>query len=146
LIDPNELNVDGIYFDQMGGHRPDLCYDASHGHPLGGGNHWTDGYRSILETIANTVDSNTYLTIEMFAEPYVDLIHGFLVAHLDRQADDVPLVQAIYSGYSTSFGRFESKRDHLDTFAMRQGDSFLWGVMLLRCAPSDVRPEFRLHV
>jgi len=140
LIDPKELDFDGIYYDQMGGHRPDLCYDASHGHPLGGGSHWTDGYRTMLERIEKTVSDNAYYTLEMFTEPYVDYMQGFLGAHLERNDDDVPLVQAIYSGYATSVGRFENKRDPADTFATIQGDSFVWGIM-----PGWFKPTFQYN-
>jgi len=140
LIDPQGLNFDGIYYDQMGGHRPDMCYDASHGHPLGGGSHWTDGYRTMLNKIQSTLGDDAYYTLEMFTEPYVDLMQGFLGAHLERGEDDVPLVQAIYSGYATSVGRFESKRDPLETFATIQGDSFVWGIM-----PGWIKPTFQYN-
>jgi len=128
LIDPLELDVDGIYFDQLGGHRPDICYDASHGHPLGGGSHWTDGYRTMLERVTTAVGSNAYLTAEMFTEPYMDLIHGFLIGALYRADNEVPLMQAVYSGYANTFGNLESKCDSIGAWSLIQGNSFVWGV------------------
>jgi len=128
LIDPNELDVDGIYLDQLGGHRPDLCYDPCHGHPLGGGSHWTDGYRTMLDQITASVGSHAYLTGEMFAEPYIDYIHGFLIGHLYRHTEDVPLVQAVYSGYTNTFGNWQSKCDSVGSWSLIQGNSFVWGV------------------
>jgi len=140
LIDPNELDVDGIYLDQLGGHRPDLCYDASHGHPLGGGNHWTEGYLTMLDKITTTVGSNAYLTSEMFAEPYIDYIHGFLIAALYRKTEDVPLVQAVYSGYVNTFGAWEEQEcDSTETFSLIQGSSFVWGV-----TPGWLKPRLLL--
>ena len=129
LIDPAELDSDGIYFDQVGLHGVPRCYDASHGHPMGGGNQWTQGYRTMLDKITNTVGDDAYFTIEWFAESFIDTIHGFLIGPSERKATDVPLLQAIYSGYATSFGCFESKRNPLDTFAVLQGDSFVRGIM-----------------
>jgi len=127
LVD--ELGVSGIYLDQLGGTRAKLCFDPSHGHSLGGGDYWTDGYRQMIEEIRETTAlRDVFLTSEMFAEQYIDLIHGFLIAHLYRHPDDVPLVQAVYSGYTTCFGCLESERDDLNAFAALQGGSFVWGV------------------
>ncbi|OHB54224.1 MAG: hypothetical protein A2Y12_04325 [Planctomycetes bacterium GWF2_42_9] len=139
LINPNELDVDGIYLDQLGGHKPDLCYDSSHGHPLGGGHHWVDGYRTMLSNITTTVGSNAYLASEMFAEPYMDYIHGFLIGALYRATDDVPLMQAVYSGYANTFGALESECDSFGTFTLIQGTSFLYGV-----TPSWLKPYLLL--
>lgn len=127
LVD--ELGVSGIYLDQLGGTRAKLCFDPSHGHALGGGNYWTEGYRQMVDEIRKaSALQDVFLTSEMFAEQYIDLIHGFLIAHLYRHPDDVPLIQAVYSGYTTCFGCLESERDDLNAFAALQGGSFVWGV------------------
>ena len=44
-----ELGADGIYMDQACTSLP--CYDAGHGHPLGGGTYWMNGFRSLTEDI-----------------------------------------------------------------------------------------------
>ncbi len=127
LID--ELGVTGIYLDQLGGTRAKPCFDPSHGHPLGGGNFWTEGYRQMADSVRKVASPNhVYLTSEMFAEQFIDEIDGFLIAHLYRHENDVPLIQAVYSGYTTYFGCLESSRDSQDTFAALQGTSFIWGL------------------
>lgn len=37
----NDYNFDGIYYDQIGAIFPVPCFDRTHNHPMGGGNHWT---------------------------------------------------------------------------------------------------------
>ncbi|OHB54229.1 MAG: hypothetical protein A2Y12_04350 [Planctomycetes bacterium GWF2_42_9] len=125
-----ELGVTGIYLDQLGGHHAQLCFDTSHGHSLGGGGFWTEGYRKMLDSVTKITGPNgIYLTSEMFAENYIDYIDGFLVAHLPLNIHDVPLAQAVYSGYTSCFGCYESERDEIDTFSMLQGEAFIWGIM-----------------
>ena len=36
----NEYNFNGVYFDQVAAVAPTPCYDRSHNHTMGGGNHW----------------------------------------------------------------------------------------------------------
>ena len=45
----NECGVKGVYIDQIAAAAPTLCCDATHGHPLGGGHWWTEGYWKLLE-------------------------------------------------------------------------------------------------
>ncbi len=40
----NDCGVSGVYIDQIAAAAPRLCFDASHGHDLGGGHWWTEGY------------------------------------------------------------------------------------------------------
>ena len=47
----DELNVDGVYLDQVSCSLPQPCHDASHGHRLGGGDFWTRGYRELMKPI-----------------------------------------------------------------------------------------------
>ena len=44
----NECGVKGVYIDQIAAAAPTLCFDKSHGHPLGGGHWWTEGYWKLL--------------------------------------------------------------------------------------------------
>jgi hypothetical protein len=39
----SECGVSGVYIDQIAAAQPRLCFDASHGHALGGGHWWTQG-------------------------------------------------------------------------------------------------------
>ncbi len=125
-----ECGVNAVYLDQIGAARPRLCFDPSHGHPLGGGRHWVDGYRKMLDRVkAQGVASNVAFTTENTAEPYMDNIDGFL-AWSPRYERDVPLLPAVYSGYTIYFTSPQDSKDDLDSFVMAQGRDFLWGCQL----------------
>ena len=47
----NEIGVNALYLDQISASMPAPCFDRTHGHPLGGGSHWTEGYRELMKTI-----------------------------------------------------------------------------------------------
>jgi len=125
-----ECGVNAIYLDQIGAAAPAPCFDPAHGHPLGGGRHWVDGYRVLLDRVkAEAAAKGVGLTTENTAEPYIDNIDGYL-AWNPRYDTDVPLLPAVYSGYTIYFTSPQDARDDLDAFAMAQGRDFLWGCQL----------------
>ena len=125
-----ECGVNGIYIDQIGAGRPRPCYDSAHGHPLGGGTHWVDGYRTMLNRIkADVSKAGCILSTENCAEPYMDNIDVFLTWSLRRQ-EGVPLLPAIYSGYTLYYASPQVPKDTLDAFAMMQGRDFTFGCQL----------------
>ena len=128
LVD--DIHVNAIYLDQIGAHRPDFCYNTAHGHPLGGGHYWVSGYREMLTAIndyAKAEGKPLFLTTENTADPYMDNVHGFLT-WTERVEDTVPLLPAIYSGYTYYFACPASPQDTLLSFRMSQGHDFLLGV------------------
>jgi hypothetical protein len=125
-----ECGVNGIYLDQVGAAKPAPCYDASHGHPLGGGRHWTDGYRAMLTPVKReAARRGVVLTTENTAEPYMDTIDAYL-AWNPREQEDVPLLPAVYSGYTVYFTSPQAANDSLDAFCAAQARDFLWGCQL----------------
>jgi hypothetical protein len=125
-----EVGVNGIYLDQIGAARPRPCFDPSHGHSLGGGRHWVDAYRTMLNPIkAEAVEKGCTLTTENTAEPYMDTIDAFL-AWSPRIEQDVPVLPAVYSGYTLYFTSPQDAKDDLSAFALAQGRDFLWGCQL----------------
>ena len=125
-----ECGVNAIYIDQIGSAAPVACYDPTHGHPLGGGNHWVSGYQTLLAPIkAEAARCGVALTTENTAEPYMNLIDGYL-AWIDRHQDDVPLLPAVYSGYTTYFTSPQAAQDSEDAFCAAQARDFLWGCQL----------------
>lgn len=125
-----ECGVTGIYLDQIGAAKPRICFDPSHGHPLGGGRHWVDAYRTMLTPIkAESVERKCALTTENTAEPYMDNIDAYL-AWSPRFEEDVPVLPAVYSGYTLYFTSPQDPKDDLGAFALAQGRDFLWGCQL----------------
>ena len=122
--------VNAIYLDQIGAAAPAACYDASHGHPLGGGRYWTDGYRAMLTPIKGEAERlGVALTTENTAEPYMDTVDAYL-AWNPRYQEDVPLLPAVYSGYTIYFTSPQASQDTLDAFCAAQARDFLWGCQL----------------
>ncbi|HRR32533.1 MAG TPA: DUF6259 domain-containing protein [Kiritimatiellia bacterium] len=126
----DECGVNAIYLDQIGAARPAPCYDPSHGHPLGGGGHWTAGYRKMMTPVKREASRrNVVLTTENTAEPYMDTIDAYL-AWNPREQQDVPLLPAVYSGYTVYFTSPQAAQDSLDAFCAAQARDFLWGCQL----------------
>jgi len=126
----HNCGVNAIYLDQIGAARPALCFDATHGHPVGGGTHWVDGYREMLNRVkAQGVENNVAFTTENTAEPYMDNIEGFLTWS-ERDENDIPLLPVIYSGYTIYYSSPQDPQDALDSFVAAQARDFLWGCQL----------------
>lgn len=104
----DEVGVDGVYIDQVAAAAPRLCFDTSHGHPLGGGQWWTkDGYWKMLTDLRAEIKRRhpeKMLTTECNAEPYAHLFDGYLTWHWQYQ-NQIPLFSAVYGGKVQMFGR-----------------------------------------
>jgi len=127
-----EYNVNGIYIDQIAAAEYAACFDASHGHPLGGGSYWVDGYRKMLEGVKQlrTREGNPLLiTSENNTDCYMDVVDGFLI-WTPRYAEEIPIMQAVYSGYTIYFAsNAQVKPDtELLPYAMVVGRDVIWGV------------------
>lgn len=124
-----EVGVNAVYIDQIAAASPVLCFDKSHGHPLGGGGWWVDGYRKMLKKVQKVAHSNgrdMIITTECAAEPFMDGIDAFLT-WIKPDERSIPMITAVYSGYSIYFGS-PAWFEHGDrAWIMAQGRAFLWG-------------------
>ncbi len=100
----NKCGVSGVYIDQIAAAAPRLCFDASHGHDLGGGHWWTEGYWNTLSVIRSGKPSDRMITTECNAEPYVRWLDGYLTWHWQEQ-NMVPAFSTVYGGTIQMFGR-----------------------------------------
>ena len=122
-----------LYYDQIACSRPQLCFNPAHGHPLGGGSWWVDGYRKALEPIHAALSAKGVpLTSEGMGESWIDCIDGYLMC-TPPTGEDVPFYPAVYSGYATYFGtrlyRYGKEDGFADAFFFLQTRSLLWGVI-----------------
>jgi hypothetical protein len=99
-----QYGLNGVYIDQVAAAQPRLCFDPSHGHRLGGGCWWTQGYWKMLEAIRSAKPADCMLTTECNAEPYIKWFDGYLTWHWQEQ-DMVPAFSAVYGGAIQMFGR-----------------------------------------
>jgi hypothetical protein len=111
-----DLNVDGIYMDQACSSL--LCYDPTHGHSLGGGTFWMNGFRLLSTDIRQRTQSvkNTLLAGEGVGEawlPYLDLMLTLQVSK-ERYArpndgwEVIPFFQSVYHAFGVTYGNYSS--------------------------------------
>ncbi|MBI2440304.1 MAG: hypothetical protein HYV35_02920 [Lentisphaerae bacterium] len=128
-----QYDVDGVYFDQITAMRPSLCYHAGHGHPLGGGTQYFQGYDQALAAMRPCIEEKPrrFLSSESLSDAFMDRIDLYL-SFVPSIEDYVPLFTAIYGGYTTVMGRScpSAVMENLPLFAMVQGEQFLFGGQL----------------
>ncbi len=119
-----KAGANAIYLDQVSGEPPTPCFDASHGHPLGGGRWWVDGYAEMLHK-CRRAGKGVALTGEFPAECYG--FEGFLV-WTTRVASSIPMLAAVYSGTNRVYFGTNTFLSYTDrAWIMREGRDFLWG-------------------
>jgi hypothetical protein len=142
LVGP-EYNVDGVYIDQVAAAHPVECYDASHGHPLGGGYWWTTkGYWPMLTALNGTIDRKfpqKMLTTECTAEPFTHLFDAYLTWNYQYQGM-VPAFAAIYGGKIQMFSRAYNGNDQ-QAHRMKMGQSLVFGEQLGWIGPGIVEKQ-----
>lgn len=110
-----DLGVDAVYMDQACSSLP--CYDPGHGHPLGAGNFWTEGFQKLAEDIRRRCEGKPIvLAGEGCGEawlPHLDLMLTLQVSR-ERYAaiqDDwevIPFFHAVYHPFGILYGNYSS--------------------------------------
>lgn len=100
----HEYGVDGVYIDQIAAAEPKLCMNPAHGHPLGGGSWWNEGYWQMLDTLRAALPAGRMLTTECNSEVVARCFDAYLTWHW-AQEGMVPSFPAIYAGKIQLFGR-----------------------------------------
>ena len=105
------LKPDGIYMDQVGVLA--TCYDPRHGHIVGPGRYWTDGFAMLAADIRDraSVRGPVALGGEYGGEPWIgqfDLTLGLCI-NADRMGsspvwEPIPFFQAVYHPSTIVFG------------------------------------------
>ena len=123
----SELDAKSIFIDQIGAAKGLACYDPDHSHPPGGGGWWYEGYETMLRPIRRDYGARgAFLTTEGSGEAYIGMVDGFLQVTA-RKPDDVPFLNAVYSGYTTYFGSSENNDDAPAAFRALQVRELFWG-------------------
>lgn len=128
----NECGVNAVYLDQIAAAGPKLCFDKRHGHPLGGGSYWVDGYRDLLDRVQEVGHAGGHdvaFTTENNADPYMDGVDAFLIWN-PRDPAEIPMMTAVYSGYTLYFSSPVSLAGGAQAFWMAQARDFLWGCQI----------------
>lgn len=140
-----EEGVNGVYIDQISSMGHEHCFNPAHGHPLGGGRYWADGFRDLMRKVQNVAHREgrqAVITSEGTDEVFLDLVDANLSW---SQATDweIPLMQVVYSGYTLLFGSpvDYTKSDTLFNFA--QGQAFLDGKQIGWMSLGLFKPEYQ---
>jgi hypothetical protein len=131
-----------VYIDQIAAAAPMLCFDRTHGHPLGGGHWWTEGYWKMLEAIRKAKPPETVLTTECNGEPFIRWFDGYLTWHWQHEGQ-VPAFPAIYGSAIQMFGRaYRGGATKNLALRMKAGQQLLFGEQLGWIDPGVVKdPE-----
>lgn len=125
----DKVGFNSVYIDQVAAAPSNLCFDTAHGHPLGGGSWWIEGYREMLnkvQKVAHKGDRNLSITSECTAESYMDGIDGYLLVN-PRSDKSIPLLSAVYSGYTIYFASWLEGLKSDRVFISTIGRDVLWG-------------------
>ncbi|WP_339917384.1 DUF6259 domain-containing protein [Yeosuana marina] len=111
----NTYQTNGVYMDQAC--FSFLCYDKTHGHPVGGGNYWLKNFGKLTEQIRSKFPENkdVFLAGEGVSEAWLPYLDAFLTLQvsMERYAGDngwepIPFFQAVYHQYAITYGNYSS--------------------------------------
>lgn len=125
----DNYGCNGVYIDQISAYKAELCFNKEHGHPIGGGRYWADGYRELLskvDKIAHRKGQNKIISSEGADEIFFDRLNANLMwaGPSDRE---IPLMYVVYSGYTIFFGSLCDYKKSDNLFCFAQGRAFLEG-------------------
>jgi hypothetical protein len=111
----DEIGMDGAYLDQISGCFAVPCFGKGHPHGPGGHDHWTKGYRDILEAIQEDIksrDADNVITSEGSIECYLDLLDADLTREISNlngfvgslRSIPIPLFHSVYHDYHMTYG------------------------------------------
>jgi len=122
-----DCGTKAVYIDQIAAAKPRLCFDASHGHPIGGGSWWPEAYGKLLGDLREAMPAGCVLTTECNAEPYVRWFDGYLTWHWQYDGQ-VPAFPAVYGGAIQMFGRaYRGGPTRARALRMKAGQQLVFG-------------------
>jgi hypothetical protein len=111
----NIYGANGVYMDMACLNT--MCFDKSHGHPVGGGNYHIQNFSKMTSLIRSKINDkeNLVLAGEGAGEvwlPYLDLFLTLAVSK-ERYAgpgawETIPFFQAVYHQYAVTYGNYSS--------------------------------------
>ncbi len=130
----NEVGVRAVYIDQISAASAKQCFSDQHGHPVGGGTYWIQGYRELLRKCLKIVPDDAALTTEENADPWNDQLHAWLMVNTqERGGELIPLYPVVYGGRAISFGFQYIHGGDLEKhfpFRLKMARAFVYGSQL----------------
>lgn len=135
------FKVNGVYIDQICAAKAELCHNPAHGHPIGGGHFWHDGYRKLLKNIRENLPPDVILTTEENAECWIDLFDALLLVNTPMDQEIIPLFLAVYSGRVINHGFLYFSADepaNAPSFRLKLAQNFIYGSQLGWIRPKNI--------
>jgi len=112
-----DLKADGVYMDQAcGGIVP--CWDPTHGHILGRGRYWLDGFGLLTATMRDRCSRQGRITLagESCGEAWIPHLDLMLTLDVSQERSRkpgspwqiIPLFQAVYHSSVVTYGNYAS--------------------------------------
>lgn len=144
----DEVGVNGVYIDQIGAASAVKCYNSNHGHPVGGGSFWHEGYRELLTRIRKSLPKDKMITTEENIETWLDQFDALLLVNTHTQTGRlIPLYPAVYSDRTILFAYqylLEDDLDRIKPFRAKVAQCFLFGSQLGWIEPGLIMdPKYR---
>jgi len=126
----NRIGAKGSYLDQVCHALGIECMDDTHGHDLGGGNFWREGYNSMLTSMQSTQPSDVFITAEGAAEYLNNELDGcYTLSWIYDKL--VPAYPAVYSGKIQTFGISSGTSNYdTDQFYAKLATTFNFGIQV----------------
>ena len=112
----DHYGLHGIYMDQAV--LSLICWDPTHGHPLGGGNYWMHGFEQLASQIRANANPARPLMLagEGAGEPWLPSLDLMLTLQVSQERysapnsgwEPIPLFQAVYHAYGITYGSYSS--------------------------------------
>ncbi len=108
----SKLQTSGVFIDQITAAKPIECF-GDHGHPLGGGHYWRDGYKKLVDRIKALYPADTFFMAESFNDSLMDTLDGYetiipwyFIYNYDQYPHThmVPAIQTVYGSKATFVG------------------------------------------
>ena len=110
-----DYGVNGIYMDQAVSSI--ACFDPNHGHPVGGGNYWMNGFKKLEAGIRKQAQRDILLAGEHGCETWLPVLDLFLTLQISEERykrpggdgwEVIPFFQAVYHPYALTYGSYSS--------------------------------------
>lgn len=109
-----QYGIDGIYMDQAV--LSLACWSPDHGHPVGGGHYWMDGFRALAADMRQRNGTSLGLAGEGGGESWLPDLDAFLTLQVSQERysdpasgwEPLPMFQAVYHHHAITYGTYGS--------------------------------------
>ncbi|MCX7015080.1 MAG: DUF6259 domain-containing protein [Candidatus Sumerlaeota bacterium] len=103
-----ESNCSAVYLDMAAVAPRWPCFDKTHGHPAGGGDHWARGNDKLMAALRQTVGPDVMLSGEGRYEGHIPWMDMDLAAGTQVEQLTCPIYDAVYAEQRLAFGAVDA--------------------------------------